>query len=74
MAEVASRLPGSSAVGREGFAQSELLCAAQELQADLIIVGTHGRTKLERVLVSSMAEHVVRYSPVPVLTVRRAHH
>jgi len=38
--------------------------------ADLIVVGSHGRTGLERVLLGSVAERIVRTSPCPVLTVR----
>jgi len=37
---------------------------------DLVIVGTHGRTGFEHALLGSFAEKLVRYSPVPVLTVR----
>ena len=38
---------------------------------DLVVMGTHGRTGLSHVLLGSVAEHVVRKSPCPVLTVRR---
>lgn len=48
----------------------EILRKAQDLAVDLIVVGTHGRTGLERVIVGSTAERLVRSSPVPVLTVR----
>jgi nucleotide-binding universal stress UspA family protein len=37
---------------------------------DLVVVGTHGRTGLKHLLLGSVAEKLVRYSPVPVLTVR----
>lgn len=40
-------------------------------QADMIVMGTLGRTGLPRVLIGSVAERVVRHSPIPVLTVRR---
>jgi nucleotide-binding universal stress UspA family protein len=42
--------------------------AAEE--ADLVVVGTHGRTGLPHLLVGSVAERVVRLSPCPVVTVR----
>jgi universal stress protein A len=37
---------------------------------DLIVIGTHGRTGLSRVLLGSVAENVVRHAPCPVLAVR----
>lgn len=37
---------------------------------DLVVMGTHGRTGLDRVLLGSVTERLVRSSPVPVLTVR----
>ena len=43
---------------------------AQERGADLIVMGTHGRTGLQHVLLGSVAEKVVRHAPCPVLTVR----
>ena len=43
---------------------------ASAFQADLIVVGTHGRRGLSRVLLGSGAEQVNRMAPVPVLTVR----
>lgn len=42
---------------------------ANARECDLIVMGTHGRTGLDRVLLGSVAERVVRYAPVPVLTV-----
>ncbi len=42
---------------------------ARRLRADLIVMGTHGRRGVNRVLLGSDAELVVRYSPVPVLLV-----
>ncbi|MDO3377052.1 universal stress protein [Geoalkalibacter halelectricus] len=53
-----------------GTPYQAILAAAKEHNADLIVMGTHGRTGLEHVLVGSTAERVVRRSPVPVLTVR----
>jgi nucleotide-binding universal stress UspA family protein len=45
---------------------------AKRLRADLIVMGTHGRRGVNRVLLGSDAELVVRYSPVPVLLVPAA--
>jgi nucleotide-binding universal stress UspA family protein len=54
---------------RAGVAWEEILSAAQELDAGLIVVGTHGRRGLPRALLGSVAEKVVRLSPIPVMTV-----
>lgn len=43
---------------------------AKSAQIDLIVMGTHGRTGISHVLMGSVAEHVVRSAPCPVLTVR----
>lgn len=58
---------------REGMATAaEIQRAAEELHSDLIVMGTHGRTGLGRVLMGSVAEGVLRHSSCPVLTVRAA--
>jgi nucleotide-binding universal stress UspA family protein len=44
--------------------------AARDARADVIVIGTHGRTGLERVLVGSVAARVIGTAPCPVLTVR----
>ena len=43
---------------------------ARKFEADLIVVGTHGRRGIGRVLLGSGAEQVIRLAPVPVLTIR----
>ena len=43
---------------------------AQAWEADLVVVGTHGRHGANRLLLGSGAEHVIRMAPVPVLVVR----
>ena len=52
-----------------GEAWEMLLSTARDIGADLIVLGTHGRRGVSRVLLGSVAEKVVRLSPVPVLTV-----
>jgi nucleotide-binding universal stress UspA family protein len=61
-----------SVTGRlgEGAAHVEVNRLAEELAADLVVIGTHGRTGLSHVLLGSVAERVVRTCKVPVLTVR----
>ena len=49
-----------------------VLSAAEDLSADLVVMGTHGRRGLARALIGSVAESVVRTSTVPVLTVHAA--
>lgn len=53
----------------EGEPVTEILRVAQEIDASLIVLGTHGRTGLSRLLMGSVAEQVVRKSACPVLTV-----
>jgi len=53
-----------------GSAALEILRVGQEIQTDLIVMGTHGRTGLGRLLMGSVAEQVVRKAPCPVLTVK----
>ncbi len=54
----------------EGEAPKRILEVAQEIQAGLIIMGTHGRTGLGRLLLGSVAEQVLRRASCPVLTVK----
>jgi len=53
-----------------GIPYQEIIQVAAQKDADLIVMGTHGRTGLDHVLFGSTAEKVVRKSPLPVLTVR----
>jgi nucleotide-binding universal stress UspA family protein len=54
----------------EGDPATAVLQIAQERQCDLIVMGTHGRTGLGRLLIGSVAEQVVRKASCPVLTVK----
>lgn len=54
----------------DGEAPVEILRVANEAHCDLILMGTHGRTGLGRVLMGSVAEQVVRQASCPVLTVK----
>lgn len=53
-----------------GSAAKEIVKAAQEWPADLIVCGTHGRRGIRRIVMGSDAEYIVRRSPVPILLVR----
>lgn len=57
-------------VVKVGAAWSEIVRFATDEHADMIVMGTQGRTGLERLLLGSVAERVVRHAPCPVLTVR----
>ncbi len=54
----------------EGSPSREIVRYAEESGCDLIVMGTHGRGGIDRLLLGSVAERVVRASEVPVLTVR----
>src|SRR6478735_3014484 len=71
-AQLKVRFPTAKSQLRSGLAWEEVLGAAKESKADLIAMGTHGRRGIERALLGSVAEKVVRMSPVPVLTVHGA--
>lgn len=58
------------AVLQEGSAHRVIVDCAKRLRADLIVMGTHGRTGVSRVLLGSVAETVVRHAHCPVLTMR----
>ena len=64
------RCPDVRRALRIGPPWEEILAAAVEAGADLVVVGTHGRRGLAHAMLGSVAERVVRLSPVPVLTVR----
>ena len=53
-----------------GKPASEIVKAAQEWPADVIVIGSHGRHGLERALLGSVAEGVMRHAPCSVLVVR----
>jgi nucleotide-binding universal stress UspA family protein len=66
-------VPGGGVVAErrlgEGDPAAVILHFAREAHADLVVMGTHGRTGLGRLLMGSVAEQVVRRAPCPVLTV-----
>jgi len=55
----------------KGIPHREITDYANEKEIDLIVMGTHGRTGLDRILLGSVTEKVVRTSKVPVMTVGR---
>ncbi|QLD89562.1 universal stress protein [Natronomonas salina] len=55
---------------RAGDPAEEILAYGDDVDADLVVMGTHGRSGIERRLIGSVAERVVRHSEQPVMTVR----
>ncbi len=64
--------PAAKRLALPGSPAQDLVDYAREMGADLIVLGTHGRTGFERVLVGSVAEHVLHKAACPVLTIPRA--
>lgn len=67
------RNKGPSAVEtalRQGHPAEEVNAYAEETDIDLVVMGTHGRRGINRMLLGSVAEEVVRTSNVPVMTVQ----
>ena len=54
-----------------GTPVDELVDYAKEKEIDLVVMGTHGRTGIGRLLMGSVAEGVVRRAPCPVLTIKQ---
>jgi nucleotide-binding universal stress UspA family protein len=54
-----------------GKSHEEIIRHAKKIGADLILMGTQGRAGIQKMLMGSTAEKVVRSSPIPVLTVRK---
>ena len=60
----------ASDVLADGWAPDEIARIAKARGADLIVMGTHGRTGIRKLLLGSVAERVIGMAPCPVLTVR----
>ena len=64
----------AEAVVTDGSPFVEIIQTSRKIGAELIIMGTHGRTGLSHVLIGSQAERVVRQASCPVLTVKSPTH
>ncbi|HVK59548.1 MAG TPA: universal stress protein [Candidatus Kapabacteria bacterium] len=71
--EIAGKVQVDTMV-RSGSVTAEILDVAKTLPADIIVISTHGYSGLKHVLLGSVAEHVVRHAPCPVLVVREKEH
>jgi nucleotide-binding universal stress UspA family protein len=70
VSEVSAKAGDVEQVIARGVPFVEIIKTAREKNADLIVIGTHGRTGIDHMLFGSTAEKVVRKSSCPVLTVR----
>lgn len=70
LAPIRGTCPGARAMVRVGAPAEQILAAAEEVGADLIVMSTHGRSGVAHALMGSVAERVIQRSPVPALTVR----
>ena len=70
--EAGARVKDVEKIVERGVPFVEIIRTAKEKNADMIVIGTHGRTGIDHMLFGSTAEKVVRKAPCPVLTVRIA--
>lgn len=69
LAAIRSERPDVKAILSRGVPWREIRDAIEQHKPDLVVMGTHGRRGVGRALLGSVAEKIVRTSPVPVLTV-----
>lgn len=69
VAEAKKQLPEVRGVLKRGIAWRQILAAIEEVEPDVVVIGSHGRKGLRRALLGSVAEKIVRMAPVAVLTV-----
>ncbi|GAN33743.1 MAG: universal stress protein [Candidatus Brocadia sp. AMX2] len=60
----------AESIVEKGIPFMEIMKTAKEKRIDLIVMGTHGRTGLEHILIGSVAERVIQKAPCPVLSIR----
>ncbi|WP_435358925.1 universal stress protein [Haloarchaeobius sp. DFWS5] len=63
-------IAAESEIGHGSPAQ-EILATIEDTGADLVVLGSHGRSGLDKLLIGSVSERVIHRSPIPVLTVRK---
>jgi nucleotide-binding universal stress UspA family protein len=68
---LSAEYPKARASLRQGSVSAEVLSEIEKVRPDLVVMGTHGRHGVARAMLGSVAERVVRFSPVPVLTVHQ---
>lgn len=70
VAEIRRQHPETKGVLARGVPWREILTTIEQNKPDVVVMGTHGRRGVGRAILGSVAEKIVRMSPVPVLTVR----
>jgi nucleotide-binding universal stress UspA family protein len=70
LADLAAEVGATQTIFRRGEAASVILEVAAETNPAMVVMGTHGRRGINRFLLGSVAAHVVRACPIPVVTVR----
>lgn len=73
LSRLGTEFPQARVLIREGSPQAVIIEVASEVDAHLIVMGTHGRTGLAHAAFGSVAEHLIQHSNVPVLAIRQAH-
>jgi len=73
LSRLSTEFPQARTLIREGSPQAVIVEVASEVDAHLIVMGTHGRTGLAHAAFGSVAEHVIQHSNIPVLAIRQAH-
>jgi nucleotide-binding universal stress UspA family protein len=68
----ASAARGKGLALRTGVPHDEIVALATDEGADIVVIGTHGRGGMNRALLGSAADRVVRLAPCPVLTIRES--
>ncbi|MBE9502708.1 MAG: universal stress protein [Proteobacteria bacterium] len=77
MSDILDQIKGSIAIEtavEHGKSSVQIIEKAREVKADIIVMGSHGRTGLSHVLIGSVAETVVRHASCPVLVVKNVDH
>ncbi len=65
------KIPFKKVIITEGSAARKIVETADSEKADLIVMGKKGQSRLEKILIGSVANHVLRHSPVPVLVTKK---
>ena len=69
MRRKSTKFPNTKTTAVAGDASEEIVNYIEERHIDLVIMGTHGRKGMDKIVFGSVAERVVKTSPVPVMVV-----